>query len=429
LNSLLGDFKNDLRDVLMPMIGMEIPLAITKTVEACWAESKRPQLYKKQKTKLGWDFYFNLPAGMCYKEFIAKAEYFRDAIGDVTTECQHIGKMALLKIITNRIADRYEYNYHIPNATKMVLPIPIGYTHNGLLVEDLSKVYNILIGGYVGGGKSNSIHVIVNSLLNIPKPPKIIMIDFKLLEYNYLKNHVLLITDQEGAGQTLSRLLVEMRNRLLILQEAKCVGIDGYNKKYNNSMEYIVLVIDELAELDNKSAQADLETLLRLCRASGIHIILATQRPDSTIFGNKKFGACKANLIGRLCFQVADGVNSKIILDSNEAAALPNIPGRAIWKLGKITEIQTPYLDPEIAEERLYEQPSKGREQGLLDDRDDKRMGCNDNRPNTPITLPICKSRAKEISKTLLSKATEKMRTNKPIQLLCRASKRYFTED
>jgi DNA segregation ATPase FtsK/SpoIIIE-like protein len=164
-------------------------------------------------------------------------------------------------------------------------------------------------------------------------------------------------------------------------------------------MDCIVLVIDELAELNHKPSQECLETLLRLCRATGIHIILATQRPDSTIFGNKKFGSCKANLIGRLCFQVADGVNSKIILDSTEAATLPNIPGRAIWKLGnKTTELQVPYLDPEIAEVRLLEQSSEVYEQGQFDGRDISRMGDNGHRATTNPIISLLQSGTKAIT-------------------------------
>lgn len=99
----------------------------------------------------------------------------------------------------------------------MILPIPIGYDHEKLIVEDLAKVYNILIGGYVDGGKSNAIHAIINSLIHLPNPPRIVVVDFKLLEYNYLKNHIVLVTDAPGAYMALSRLVAEMRNRLEIL--------------------------------------------------------------------------------------------------------------------------------------------------------------------------------------------------------------------
>lgn len=323
----------------------------------------------------------------------------------------------------------YEYEYKFPCPKKMILPLPIGFTPHGLLIEDLAEIYNILIGGYVGGGKSNAIHVMANSLLNIPKPPKIVIIDFKMLDFQYLKNHVLLITEQLEATQVMSRLVNEMRNRLLILKDAGCVRIEGYNRKNKEKMEYIVLIIDELAQLESKSAKNDLETLLAMSRAVGIHIILATQRPDCTVLGTKKFGACKANLIGRLCFQVADGVNSKIILDSTEGAGLPKVAGRAIWKKGVAIEVQVPFLDPEIAEAKLYEQPSERGQQGYFDSQDYPRMGSYDYGSDTNTPISIGASRAKEISKAMLTKTIDTVRTNKPLQLLCGKAKRYFDED
>jgi S-DNA-T family DNA segregation ATPase FtsK/SpoIIIE len=383
----------------MPLIGQEIPLTIINTVEALWREDRRPQIHSRKRLSNGWEFVFALPAGMTFKQFASNDEAFRDAIGDVTTEVVHVGKMAILKIIQNRIAERYIYDWDYRPSKKMILPIPIGYANTGLIEIDLAKVYNILIGGFVGGGKSNAVHVMVNSLLHLKRPPRIVIADFKLLEYNYLKESVLLVTDQISTYQALSRLVVEMRNRLQIFADWKCVNIEAYNKKTSSSMDYIVLVIDELAELNHKPSQEHLETLLRLCRATGIHVILATQRPDSTIFGNKKFGSCKANLIGRLCFQVADGVNSKIILDSTEAAKLSNIPGRAIWKLGDRTiEIQVPYLDPDIAEVKLLEQPSEVYQQGYADDQDDPRMGNTGHRAITNSFVSLLQSGTKAIA-------------------------------
>lgn len=391
--------KEELRGMLMPLIGQEVHLAVINTVEAIWKEDRRPQLYRKKKNSLGWEFLFTLPPGLSFRDFANKEEYFRDAIGNVTTEVVHADKFAVLRIIRNRIEERYIYDWSYRPDSKMILPIPIGYTNSGLVEIDLARVYNVLIGGFVGGGKSNSIHVIVNSLLHLKRPPRIIIADFKLLEYNYLKERVLLVTDLLDTYKALSRLVVEMRNRLQTFADWKCVNIEGYNKKTKNSMDYIVLVIDELAELNHKPSQEQLETLLRLCRATGIHVILATQRPDSTIFGNKKFGACKANLIGRLCFQVADGVNSKIILDSTEAANLPNIPGRAVWKLGnKTMEIQVPYLDPEEAEVKLLEQPSEMYEPGFAYNPDNSRMGDYGHRTIKNSIIPLLQSGAKAIA-------------------------------
>ena len=345
---MLTEIKNDLRELIMPALGLEIPLAVSQVIEACWADERRPQLNKKKKTSLGYDFYFALPAGISFKDFAAKKDYFRDNLGaHSTVDVIHTGKMALLRVVTQQLKEKYLYDWNYTK--KGVLPIPIGYTHNGLIVADLADIPHVLIGGITGGGKSNSLHVIINSLLG---SAKIIIIDLKKSEYNYLENHVhMLITEHEDAANVLQGLIGEMRKRQNIFKAAKCVNIAKYNAKYEH-LPYIVLVIDELAELTDEDSQDDVETLLRLCRASGICIIAATQRPDAQTF--KKFGQSKANFRGRLCFQVADAINSKIILDNGMGADLPDTPGRAIWKLGKdLIEVQTPYLDPEEAEKRL----------------------------------------------------------------------------
>jgi len=372
----MNEFMTDIRDTFYELTNQDIPLAIIKTIEACWPDGKRPLLHKKKKHSQGWDFTFALPPGLSFREFCKFEEHFRDSVGDVTTEIIHNGKMAVLKVITDKIKSKYIYDFASDiDVGNKILPIPVGYDHNGLIVVDLAEVYNIIIAGFIGGGKSNSIHVITNSLIHLPKPPKVTIIDFKLVEYNYLSNYVFLVTDQDTARQTMSRLVVEMRNRLQILKQAECVNIDKFNNQGGN-MDYIVLIIDELAELQDEVAQDCLETILRLGRAPGFRVILATQRPDSKIFGKKSFGACKANLVGKLCFQVSSAINSRIILDSDEAAHLPNIAGRAIWKYGKTVEVQTPYLDIDRAKEMLrVEQSAEGRRERFSNCKTPDRVG------------------------------------------------------
>lgn len=348
--NILTELRNDVRAMVLPLLGQEVPLAIAEVIEACWADERRPQRNQKKRTALGWDFYYALPAGISFRDFAAKKEYFRDAIGlHSTIDIIHAGKMALVRVTTSQLKSKYTYDWDYPR--RGVLPMPIGYTHTGLVVVDLADIPHMLIGGITGGGKSNQIHVIVNSLLQLSVRPEIIIIDLKMSEYNYLENHCMVVTDHDATGQALARLVGEMRRRQRLLKAAGCVNIQKYNAKHD-PLSYIVLVIDELAELTDEAAQDNVETLLRLCRSSGICIIAATQRPDAQTF--KRFGQSKANFRGRLCFQVADAVNSKIILDNGMGADLPDNPGRAIWRLGKdITEVQAPYLDPEEAERRL----------------------------------------------------------------------------
>ncbi|WP_333593605.1 FtsK/SpoIIIE domain-containing protein [Anaerospora hongkongensis] len=330
------------------MMGLDIPLAVIETIEALWAETLRPQIHAKKKSTNGYTFTIALPAGISFKDFSSKADYFKDAAGGnkVNVSITQSGKMAILQISTNLLGDYFKYDFNYPRSG--ILPVPIGYSQSGLEVIDLAALPHMLIGGTTGGGKSNSIHVIVNSLLSLAEPPMIVLIDLKMSEYNYLEDRVMLVTDADMARLALNRLVQEMKKRQLILKQSRFVNVAKYNAKCTQKIPYIVLVVDELAEMKSKDAQENLETLLRLCRASGICIVAATQRPSSKIFSSKSFGDAKANFVGRLCYQTISSVDSRIILDSGEGADLPKIPGRAYWRLGReLIEIQTPYLDPE----------------------------------------------------------------------------------
>jgi S-DNA-T family DNA segregation ATPase FtsK/SpoIIIE len=399
---MADDFRQDFLELVMPLCGMKIPLLISNTVNALWSDGKRPQLHSKKKTALGWEFAFALPAGMTYRTFANAEEAFRDAIGDVTTEMIHVGQLAILKVITNKIGKKYPYDWDARPPKDMLLPFPVGYTHAGLIWEDLAEIPHMLIGGATGQGKSVSIHVIANTFLHLPEPPKIVLIDMKVSEYAYLENHVLLITEQKDANKALLRLVVEMKNRQQVLKNSRCVNIQEYNEAYP-PMPYIVLIIDELAELVDEQSQEAIETLLRLCRSTGICIIMATQRPDQHTF--KRFGQSKANCLGRLCFSVADAVNSKIILDSSEAASLPDVRGRAIWKLGKTTQVQVPYLTRKEAEAMLYEQSAIRGSKRSADNRHIDGMGSNGHRSITNTALSLLSSLPAQIKQ--ISRAKE----------------------
>lgn len=340
--------KRDVRAILFPMFNQEIPLAVIETIEALWEDKKRPQIHTKRKTAMGYTFTIALPAGISFKDFHAKLDYFKDAAGGdkVNAFISQSGSMAILQISTNLLGTYFDYPVDYPR--NGILPIPIGYSVKGLEIIDLVKLPHLLIGGATGTGKSVCIHTIANSLLSLAEPPVVVLIDLKVAEYIYLEDRVMLVTELETACEALNRLVQEMKKRQQLLKQTRFVNIQKYNAKCSAKIPYIVLIIDELAELKDKDAQEDLETLLRLCRAAGICIVAATQRPSSKIFASKSFGDAKANFTGRLCYQTISGTDSRIILDSSEGADLPAIPGRAYWRFGReLIEIQTPFLDPE----------------------------------------------------------------------------------
>lgn len=361
------EIKNDLRSVIYPMLKLDYRLAILEVIDALWAEDRKPQI---QTSKNG-TFVINLPAGISFKDFYAKKDYFKDAIGgsEVIVNISQKGKQAILQIHQNCLKKYYEYQSEYNK--NGILPIPLGYSNQGLEVIDLTILPHMLIGGSTGGGKSNFIHGTIESLKNLPQQPQVMLIDLKMSEYAYLENEVLLITELKQADEALTRLVQEMRKRQMLLKKSRCVDIKRYNKNHRDKLSYIVLIIDELAELKLRAAQDNLETLLRLCRASGIIIIAATQRPSSCMFAKKSFGDSKANFSGRLCFQVNSEIDKKIILDEYGTEKIENISGRAIWRHGiEIKTIQTMYFNPEgrgIDDVQQYE--SQGIAQNRIDNK------------------------------------------------------------
>ncbi len=188
-------------------------------------------------------------------------------------------------------------------------------------VDDLVKMPHLLIAGATGSGKSVCLHSLITGLLyqNNPDDLKLILIDVKQVELSAYKDLPYLvapvITDDKRAVRALSWCVSEMERRLETLSEAGCQNIQDYNlKKRFNRLPYLVVVVDELGDLlttARKEAEGAIIRLGQKARAAGIHLILATQRPTADILS----GLIKANMPGRIAFQVTSSINSKTILD------------------------------------------------------------------------------------------------------------------
>ncbi len=207
--------------------------------------------------------------------------------------------------------------------------IPMGRDVTGKVwLDDLIKMPHILIAGATNSGKSVFLHSLITSLLyqNNPDDLKFIMIDQKQVElsmYNgipYLMTPV--ITEHKRAIRALQWAVSEMDRRLEVINKAKCQNISDYNKKKNrNSMPYLVIIVDELGDLlstAKKEAEGAIIRLGQKARASGIHLVLATQRPSVDILS----GLIKANMPARAAFSVTSSINSKTILDFTGAEKL-----------------------------------------------------------------------------------------------------------
>ncbi|MDX2302048.1 MAG: DNA translocase FtsK [Microscillaceae bacterium] len=249
------------------------------------------------------------------------------------------------------------------------LPLILGKSvNNEVIIADLAKMPHILIAGATGQGKSVGLNVFLTSLIYNKHPAelKFVLIDPKKVEltlFNKIEKHFLaklpdeeeaIITDTSKVINTLLSLCLEMDQRYTMLKEAACRNIKEYNKKFLNRklnpkrghkyLPYIVLVIDELADLmmvAGKEVEQPIARLAQLARAIGIHLIVATQRPSVNVIT----GIIKANFPARLSFKVTSKIDSRTILDAGGAEQLVG-QGDLLFSMGSdMIRLQCPFID------------------------------------------------------------------------------------
>ena len=218
-------------------------------------------------------------------------------------------------------------------ASKAKLPVALGRDVNGhYIVADLAKMPHLLIAGSTGAGKSVCLNSIISTFLltRTPDELKLVMVDPKMVElvgYNgvpHLKSPV--VIEMDKVVGTLRKALAEMERRYMMFSNLSVRNIDGYNarRETDPSMEnlpYLVVIIDELADL-MMTAPDEVESVIvrlaQMARATGIHLIIATQRPSVDVLT----GLIKANFPARIAFMVTSQIDSRVILDSPGAERL-----------------------------------------------------------------------------------------------------------
>lgn len=198
-------------------------------------------------------------------------------------------------------------------------------------ITDLKKLPHLLIAGTTGSGKSVGINAMLLSLLyrNSPQTLRLMMIDPKMLEFSIYNDipHLLtpVITQAKQAITALSNMVAEMERRYKIMSHTRTKNIESYNEKMKTEggeqFPYIVVIIDELADLmmtSGKDVELYIGRLAQMARASGIHLIVATQRPSVDVVT----GLIKANLPSRISYRVGQKIDSKVILDQMGAESL-----------------------------------------------------------------------------------------------------------
>ncbi len=253
------------------------------------------------------------------------------------------------------------------------LPVALGKTiSNELFIMDLTKMPHLLVAGATGQGKSVGLNVILTSLLykRHPSQLKFVLVDPKKVEmslFSKIERHYLaklpnseeaIITDTKKVVYTLNSLCIEMENRYEMLKDAGAKNLKEYNAKFvsrklnpkegHRFLPYIVLVIDELADLmmtAGKEVETPIARLAQLARAIGIHLVVATQRPSVNVIT----GVIKANFPARLSFRVTSKIDSRTILDTGGADQLVGQGDMLLSAGSEIIRLQSPFVDtPEL---------------------------------------------------------------------------------
>lgn len=255
------------------------------------------------------------------------------------------------------------------------LPVVLGKTiSNEIYIADLAKMPHLLMAGATGQGKSVGLNVLLTSLIYKKHPAhlKFVLVDPKKVEltlFNKLERHFLaklpdsdeaIITDTKKVVNTLNSLCIEMDNRYNLLKEAGVRNIKEYNAKFTNRklnperghrfLPYIVLIIDELADLmmtAGKEVEQPIARLAQLARAIGIHLVVATQRPSVNVIT----GLIKANFPARLSFKVTSKIDSRTILDTGGAEQLVGMGDMLLSSNSDIIRLQCPFVDTDEIEE------------------------------------------------------------------------------
>jgi len=283
---------------------------------------------------------------------------------------------------------------------KMRLPVAIGRTiTNEVFCFDLAKTPHLLVAGATGQGKSVGLNAIITSLLYKKHPAelKFVLVDPKMVEFSIykplLKHYMaampdqedrdIIITDCQKVINTLNSLVIEMEDRYSLLAEANCRNVEDYNEKFSSRvlnptkdvenvvtkkilhhhyMPYLVIVIDEYGDFimqAGKEVERPIQRIAQKARAVGMHMILATQRPDVKIVT----GTIKANIPTRIAFRTQSVVDSRTVLDAKGADQLIGKGDMLYSGGGNLTRIQCAFVDtPEVEAivEHIHEQQGYG---------------------------------------------------------------------
>lgn len=235
------------------------------------------------------------------------------------------------------------------------LPVIIGYDRNDdLIVEDLTKIQHMLISGTTGTGKTSFLRNIITCLTSrfSPEELQLLICDPKMCEFNYLKDcphtNGNVITSSQYTIESMKQVIDLMNSRYSTFAEMGVRNIKDYNNISKDKMPYLVIAIDEFADLmlTNRDIEELIMRITQKGRAAGIHVLISSQRPSVNVFT----GVIKANVLSRACLRVHTTVDSKVVLDAAGAENL-SMYGDMLYSSistgGNPIRVQVPYLSEE----------------------------------------------------------------------------------
>lgn len=309
-----------------------------------------PHLKEKKITSYGYCLRFTLPPGMSTKDLEDHKEAIEQYLGN-DIQIKRVGRNTLIEVYSNKLDTNYEFELIETKGLK----IPIGFSFNKIVYVDLKEAIHILLAGQTDSGKSTLLRLIITYLI-LMKDVDLYLVDMKQgVEFKMFEPYVEKVTNTIQSSKELVKKIrqeVNRRNRLFV--KKNCIDIYEYNKKVkNNKLRHIVLVVDEFSELryDNKKDGSIpvFEQLAALARNTGIHLIIATQRPESNIIT----GLLKANFPTIIGLKTLNELNSRIIIDHSGLEKLRG-RGHGILQIkGQETEFQAMNLPSNEAKKLL----------------------------------------------------------------------------
>lgn len=277
------------------------------------------------------------------------------------------------------LPDLLEWNDSYINRTKNSLVI--GVSHYGVVEIDLQKYPHLLLCGETGSGKSNIMKCMIHQALM--KKYEVTLIDFKrAVSFAEFSDKINVYCEYDETVKVLKNSVDETKERLDLFTKSRVDNLKSYNEISNNRLKRKIIFIDELAELLKirekeiaNSLYDSIETLARISRVTGIHLVLGIQRPDSTIIN----GQIKSNISCRLCGHFVDKEPSRIVLSNDLATKLPDVRGRFIVNVNKFQEVQCFYYnnnDIHVIDDKEIDERVKESESAISSIQDEEKRDC-----------------------------------------------------